>query len=132
MGFTKFSIYAAAHIDTLRGFFEGGGTGEIVENSKWAGGSRIFHDAQKSGQRVPVIFADSSKDSTGELLYWGLLTDVEVLSERSTRFRFEGMTPLGGAIPKSKLILRDGNKPLADTYQRSYSIIYTPSFILHS
>lgn len=132
MGFTKFSIYAAAHINTLRGLFEGGGTGEIVENSKWAAGSRIFHDAQKVGQRVPVIFADSSKDSTGELLYWGLLTDVEVLSERSTRFRFEGMTPLGGDIPKSRLLKKNRNEPLSDGYRRSYSIVYTPDFILQS
>lgn len=53
-------------------------------------------------------------------------------NEGPTHIAFEGMTPIEGEILKSTLIKKNGNMPLSDSFQRSYSIVYTPDFIHNS
>ena len=130
MNLTKFSVYAILHVDKLKAFYESGGTGGSTEETKWTQGSRIFHDAQKVGQRVPIIFADAA--TTANLVYYAFLTNVEVTPDDKTHYRFEGLTPIIREFPKSELVKKSNNEPLSDDYQRSYSIVYTPDFMHNS
>jgi len=125
----RFSIYAGRHTDALAAAHQSGGAGEFEEKGRWVTGSRLFHEAQREGRRMAVLFGDTSKDATGNLLYHAVLTGVEVLAGNRTRYRFEGLTPIPGDVPKSRLIKRSDTMPLKDTFQRSTSIVYTPDFI---
>lgn len=124
---SRYTVYVALHGDRLAQAHASGGAGEVVEKRKWATGVRLFHDARKAGRRLPALFVDAA--TTADLLYYAFLTDVAVLDDGRTRFRFEGLTPLPPGIPKSRLLKKSDSMPLSDDYQRSYSIVHTPDFL---
>ena len=133
MKIAKFSAYTILHRDKLDQFYRDGGTGNATEGRAWVTISRFFHDGQKTGERVPVLFADAA--TTQGLIYFAFLTDVRVMganNEGPTLIAFEGLTPIEGEPPKSTLIKRNGNSPLKDSSIRPYSIVYTPDFIRNS
>lgn len=129
----KFSIYTIRHINSLDDIYNSGGTATFTEKRAWVTGSRLFHDARKAGQRMPVIFADAAY--SGMLIYFAFLTDVRVIGENNsgpTEYHFEGLTPLSQSLPKSTLIKRNGNDPLKEGSIWPYSLVYTPDFIRNS
>ena len=124
---TEYSIYTIVHIDKLNQAYADGGSGSFVENNAWSTGNRLFAQATKAGQRMPVIFADAA--ATTNLVKYGFLTEVEILDDNRTHYAFENLTAITMEFPKSVLIKRSDGKPLSDDYIRPYSIVYTPSFI---
>ena len=98
------------------------------ENKVWKTGQRLFLEAKKHGQRMPVIFA--SADVTDKLLYYAVLSNL-VIDEASstTSYQFNHLQPVKGDFPLSSLRLRSTNRPLSDNYIRPYAICHTPSFI---
>ena len=49
-----------------------GGAGMIKERKKWASGERLFAEAKRDGERLPVVFSAADVDSG--LIYWAILS----------------------------------------------------------
>ncbi len=127
---SEFSVYTIVHVDDLKRIHGEGGAGTISENKKWVSGARLFHEAQAAGQRMAIIFADAA--TTWNLLYYGLLTKVEVLGETMrgpTRYSFEKLTPITPPVPKSVLLKKNDGLPLSDDHIRPYVLVNTPAFV---
>ena len=123
---SRYCIYAIRHTDRLADVYENeGGSCSFRENSRWVTGERLFSDAQKNGEQMPVVFAAAEKWSG--LLYYAMLNAVEIDSDVSeTRYSFTGLTPFDKERPKSSLIKKSDRKPLSDNHIRSYVICLTP------
>lgn len=127
---SKFSVFTLLHVDTLNRLHQDGGVGALTEGKPWVTGARLFHEAQKAGQRMPVIFADAAYNV--EVIFYAFLTDVRVHGDHNegpTDYRFEGLTPVSPPRRKSELMKRDGNVPLSDRLIWPYALVYTPDFI---
>ncbi len=121
-------VYTIRHPQDLDEAYRGGGSGGFTENKVWKTGQRLFLEAKRDGQRMPVIFA--SADVTTALLYHAVLSDLVLDEEDSTTsYRFTHLERVEGNLPLSSLRLRSTNRPLSDDYIRPYAICYTPSFI---
>ena len=60
MKVAKFSAYTILKSDKLDEFYRGGGKGNATEGKPWVTISKFFHDGKKTGERVPVIFAEAA------------------------------------------------------------------------
>ena len=97
-------------------------------NRSWRTGQKLFEQAKRSGQRMPVIFA--SADVTDKLLYYAMLSEIDIDETNSTtRYEFTQLEKIKDDLPLSTLRLRSTNRPLSDNYIRPYAICHTPSFI---
>jgi hypothetical protein len=126
---SEFSIYTLLHAGKLDEAFKTGGSGTFQENSRWATGERLFREAQRSGRRMPILFSDAA--TTGGLIYYALLTDIEAgeVGSEKTIYSFEGLTKLDATPPKSALVKRSDGRPLSDTDIYPYRVVFTPSFL---
>jgi hypothetical protein len=125
---SPFCIYTIRHHQDLDEAFRSGGNGQFMENTMWNTGQRLFLEAKKYGQRMPVIFA--SADITDRLIYYAMLKDVEINeSDSTTTYEFTGLHQIVSHLPLSSLTLRSTNRPLSDNYIRPYAICLTPSFV---
>jgi hypothetical protein len=125
---SPFSIYTIRHQRDLDQKYRGSGEGAFTESTMWRTGQKLFQEAKRSYQRMPVIFA--SADVTDRLIYYAMLSDIEIEEINSTtRYEFTGLEEVKGEMPLSSLKLRSTNRPLSDNYIRPYAICHTPSFI---
>ncbi len=99
-----------------------------MENTTWKTGLKLFLEAKRSGQRMPVIFA--SADVTDKLVYYATLGDVEIdEAGGTTKYAFNELKPIEGDLPLGSLKLRSTKRPLSNNFIRPYAICLTPSFI---
>lgn len=125
---SPFCVYTIRHQHDLDEAYRDGGSGEFAEKKVWRTGHRLFLEAQRNGQRMPVIFA--SADVTDKLRYHALLSNMELdETNYTTTYEFTDLAPVKGDLPLSTLRLRSTNRPLSDNYIRPYAICHTPSFI---
>ena len=125
---SPFCVYTIRHQQDLDEAYRGSGSGRFTENKGWKTGHRLFLEAQRNGQRMPVVFA--SADVTDKLRYHALLTSMELdETNYTTTYEFTHLEPVTGDLPLSTLRLRSTNRPLSDNYIRPYAICHTPSFI---
>jgi hypothetical protein len=73
---SPFCVYTIRHQKDLDEAYRAGGTSRFKENKAWKTGHRLFLEAQRNGQRMPVIFA--SADVTDKLRYYAVLSDFEL------------------------------------------------------
>lgn len=125
---SPFCVYTIRHRQDLDAAYRAGGSGGFTENKGWKTGHRLFVEAERNAQRMPVVFAPA--DATDELLYQAVLSNV-VLDEANstTSYEFTDLAPVEGDPPLSILRLRSTNRPLSENYIRPYAICYTPSFV---
>ena len=127
-GLSPFSIYTIRHQRDLDEAYRRGGDGGFTENTTWKTGQKLFLEAKKNNQRMPVIFA--SADITDKLVYYAMLSNVEVdETDSTTKYEFTDLKQITGDLPLSSLKLRSTNRPQSDDYIRPYAICHTPSFI---
>ncbi len=125
---SPFCVYTIRHQHDLDEAYRASGSGMFTENKVWKTGHRLFLEAQRNGQRMPVIFA--SADITDKLRYHALLSNMELdETNYTTTYQFTDLEPIQGDLPLSTLRLRSTNRPLSDNYIRPYAICHTPSFI---
>ena len=130
MSLSNFSIYTIVHVDELKRIYEAGGAGDFTEKKGWKTGSQLFYQAQRDDRRMPILFADAA--TTQGIIFYGFLTDVQVMGERNqgpTRYRFNDLTPVRPPIPNNQLILKSSGKSLSDNFIRPYAIVHTPAFV---
>ena len=127
-GLSPFCVYTIRHKKDLDEAYRDNRSGEWTENKVWKTGHRLFLEAQRNGQRMPVVFA--SADVTDKLVYHAMLSD-SVLDEvnSTTSYEFTDLAPVKGDLPLSTLRLRSTNRPLSDDYIRPYAICHTPPFV---
>jgi hypothetical protein len=126
---SPFCIYTIRHHRDLDEAYRSGGNGQFTENTMWSTGQRLFLEAKKNGQRMPVIFA-SADIGTDRLIYYAMLRDVEINESGSTTtYEFASLQQIASHHPLSSLTLRSTNRPLSDNFIRPYAICLTPSFI---
>jgi hypothetical protein len=123
---SRYCIYTMRHTDQLKhAHGQGGGAGTFEENKRWVEGERLFREAEKNGEQMPILFTAAEKDSG--LLCYAILTDLHLDPDtHRTRYSFTGLTPFYEDRPKSSLIKKSDNKPLSDNYIRPYAICFTP------
>ncbi len=127
-GLSPFSIYTIRHQRDLDAAYRGSRDGGFTENTTWKTGQKLFLEAKKNNQRMPVIFA--SADVTDKLIYYRILSDVQVDETNSTtKYEFTDLEQITRDLPLSTLKLRSTNRPLSDSFIRPYAICFTPSFI---
>ena len=113
-----------------------GGAGTIKERKKWASGERLFAEAKRNQERLPVVFSAADIDSG--VIYWAILTDVDAEDGQpefnikpSTTFSFTGLTAISPPRRLEELTLWNEGKPrsMSPKFQRNYAICLTPSFL---
>jgi hypothetical protein len=125
---SPFSIYTIRHQRDLDETHRGSGKGGFTTNRIWRTGQKLFQEAERNGQRMPVIFA--SADITDKLLYYAMLNEIEIAETNvTTRYEFTELDEVKGDLPLSTLKLRSTNRPLSENYIRPYAVCHTPTFI---
>lgn len=116
-----YCIYTVRHSDELRRQAAQGSRHSLTERNVWKTGSKLWSEAERSGERMPLVFSGAD-DETG-LFYWVIINDIKIDYEnRSTTCSY---TDLRDINPR-----RDGKRPLSDDYIRPYAICKTPGFLV--
>lgn len=124
---SEYCVYTILHTQKLDDIFQAGGASKEEEKKAWKEGQRLFLEARKNGEQMPVLFG--AADTGSGLIYCAFLTDVEVDEEYSTKYEFAQLTKLENNPPLSSLKLKSTNRPLSRDYIRPYAICHTPSFV---
>ena len=129
---SHYCVYTIRDTQALESVYRNeGGNGTFEESKTWAEGSRLFDDARRNRELMPILFAAAEKE--GGLLFYAVLDSVEVkyadLGMPTTVYSFTGLTPLKEERPKSSLIKKSDGKPLSNEYIRPYSVCLTLDFI---
>ncbi len=124
-------VYTIVHTDKLDEIHRNGGTGTLVEKTKWITARELLREAQDRGEAMPVVFA--SAEITEELIYHAMLDDVVIDEEQpgrgggTTTFAITGLTPFPDPKPhKTSLIVKSKGEPLSAGHIRPYVICETP------
>ena len=121
-------IYTIVHTETLDKMYREGGQGEIVERKPWVSAQRLLTTAKKQNKTLLVLFAPA--EATSQLIYFAKLEDVKIGKDKSTKYRFSGLTPFKKPRPlKSSLIVVSTERPLDPYFIRPYAICRTPEFL---
>jgi hypothetical protein len=75
---------------------------------------------------MPVLLGDATDCSC--LLYWGLLTNIQVTAD-STRYSLDEVRRLEGQHSPQELILRRTRRHIAPNFIWPYAIVVTPEFL---
>jgi hypothetical protein len=125
---STYCIYTILHSDELRRQVAVGGRHSLTERTAWKTGSHLWAEAERSGERIPIVFSGADR-ATG-LFYWATIDDVTVEHEnQQTTCSYSSLREISPPRPLSALRLRNGNRQLSDDYIRPYAICETPSFL---
>jgi hypothetical protein len=92
----------------------------------WSTGSRLWTEANKEGQRLPLIFSATEADSG--LIYPAYVEEITVTDDGTACVHSE-LRPIDPPRPLSSLRLKSTGRPLSDSYIRPYAICKTPDFL---
>ena len=67
----------------------------FIEGKRWVTASKLWHEARKGGEGMPVLFGDATDCS--RLLYWGWLTEIAV-GDRETSFKVDRLRKFKGSM----------------------------------
>jgi hypothetical protein len=121
-----YSIYTMKHSAKLREEAANNARGRLVEKKSWTTGNQLWTEANKEGQRLPLIFSAAEADSG--LIYWAYVDDITVTDD-GTACVYSELRPITPPRPLSSLRLKSTGRPLSDSYIRPYAICETPDFL---
>jgi hypothetical protein len=125
--FSDTCIYTIVSAKTLAEASVCGDAATFTEKKTWVTGYALWQKAVAVNLRMPIVFADAADCS--RLLYWGLLTHVEVDNGVSTKYTVDRVRKLPGSHSPQELTLRSTGKKIALGFIRPYAICVTPSFL---
>jgi hypothetical protein len=102
----------------------------FTERKRWVTGERLWAAAKAKKRSMPVLFGDARDCS--KLLYWGILTSVDVRDDGTTRYQVDQLRKLTGRRSPQELTLRKTGKTIAPNFIKPYAICQTPTFIRRS
>jgi hypothetical protein len=116
------------HKGKVDDFFRSVGKGKAEEKKIWREGERLYSEAQKMGERMPIVFSAADVDSG--LIYYAMLEDVEIDSDdATTKYQFVELKIIENPLPRRTLKLKSSGRQMSDKNIRPYAICHTPSFI---
>jgi hypothetical protein len=119
----RLAIYVNAGTDRLQKMSKGAKSSlPITENKRWSKGEKLFLEAQRRGEELPLVFAQYA-----ELTFWAVAREI-ALKENSTQYRFANLLPLRGRR-RSDLVVDSTGSQLPDDFIRSYALVRTPPFL---
>lgn len=120
-------VYTIVHGNDLKRIAdEKGGAGEQAEGKPWKSAARQLQQAQRRGEVLPVVFADSTDCS--RLIYWAQLDSI-ALNEAGTTYEFSKLRRIRGRHAPQELVLTSSGEPIAPHFIRPYALVRTPSFL---
>ena len=125
--FSDYCIYTIAHRDRLANGARKGGCVTFREGRRWVTGHQLWQEAQQARIAMPVLLADAAWCS--HLLYWGVLTAVE-LSGAGTTFKVDRLRRFLRPRRTQALVLRSTCRHIAPHFIRPYAICRTPRFVV--
>lgn len=123
---SKQCIYTIVNAKALEKAAAHGRATSFSEKKQWVTGYTLLQKAAAANASMPVLFADAVDCS--RLLYWGLLTKVQV-QDTGTKFYVDRVRKLKGRHTPQELLLLSSGKHIAENFIRPYAICHTPSFI---
>jgi len=96
------------------------------EKKRWVTAGKKWLKGRSENMSMPVLFGDAAHCS--RLLYWGLLTDLEVQDD-GTSFTVDYLRKLNGRRKTQDLVLQSTGKKIAPGFIKPYAICYTPQFL---
>jgi len=124
--FSEHSIYTILHTHKLADAAQQGGPATFRESRAWVTGQELWQRARAEGKDFPILLGDATDCS--KLVYWGLLTDVEIKGEETT-YTIDRVRHLTGSHQPQDLVLRSTGDHIAPDFIRPYAICLTPSFL---
>jgi hypothetical protein len=100
--------------------------GRIPHFSGLVKGLELWQHAQAANVDFPILLGDAT--DCDRLVYWGLLTDVQIEGQ-TTSYTVDRVRPLQGTHRPQELVLRSTGKHIAPNFIRSYAICFTPAFL---
>lgn len=97
-----------------------------TERKNWATAASYLNDAKSRNELVPVLLGDARDCS--KLLYWGLLTRVDV-HETGTTYEVDRLRQLPPSHSPQELVLSSTGKNIAPGFIRPYALCQTPDFL---
>jgi hypothetical protein len=119
-------VYTIVHSELLADAHRQGGAATFREAKPRVTRLKLWRKAQKAGVGMPVLLGDAA--DTNELLYWGVLTRLEV-TDAGTSFTLDRLRRLPGGHTPQELVLRSTGNHIAPNFIRPYAICETPDFV---
>ena len=123
---SKHCIYTIAHKARLDEEARESGPVTLEESKAWVTGARLWREAQAEHLGMPVLLGDAAY--VNQLLYWGLLQDLQVDDSR-TVYKVDRLRPIQGQHFRQELVLRSSGKNIDPNFIRPYAICLTPPFL---
>lgn len=79
-----FCVYTIADARELKQRADMASAKPFSERKRWVTAHKLWTAAKKADRGLPVIFGDAARD-TSRLVYWGILTNVE-LDDKGTTY----------------------------------------------
>src|SRR5262245_55853449 len=108
--FSDFCIYTIVHGELLDKAAQKGGSRTFSEGKPWVTGYNLWLKSKKDGTKMPVLLGDAVNCDL--LLYWGILTKVQLVGER-THFTVQRVRELEEEHSPQELVLRSTGKCIA-------------------
>jgi hypothetical protein len=96
------------------------------ERKRWVTAQRLWLRARSHNVAMLALLGDATDCS--RLLYWGVLTDIDVAGN-TTRFQIDRLRPISGRHTPQELVLRSTGKTIAPRFIRPYAVCRTPVFV---
>jgi hypothetical protein len=125
---SNYAIYTIRDSRELAKIYSEGHEGQSTVEQRWVEGLGLFEQAKQAGTRLPIIFAAAETTTSSGLIYWALITDLD-LSKNLTNYKFAELQPINSPRPLSSLKLKSTDKSLSDKFIRSLAYVHTPSFL---
>jgi hypothetical protein len=125
-GLSDYCVSTIVRGDLLKEAARKGRPVTFTEGKPWVTGRDLWQAARAARLGMPVLLSDARHCS--RLLYWGLLTSIE-LGGGSTSYRVDKVRRLKGKHTRQELILRSTGRQVAANFIRPYAIVETPEFL---
>jgi 5-methylcytosine-specific restriction endonuclease McrA len=128
--FYEYCVYTITRSSNLNQLLLTTQEGTITEKTNWASAKKLFEEAQFLHKDFIVVFAPA--EATMYLHSWAIITNIVISDDKShTEYSFKNLTQLHkNKIEKSRLILKNSGKNLAQEYIRPYVLCNTPVEII--
>jgi hypothetical protein len=123
---SDFCVYTIVQGEPLAQLAAVGGGGRFEEGRRWKTARSLLEKARVGNRSMPIVLGDAT--DCGRLLFWGLLTEIRVLGDK-TCYRVDRLRRLRGRHSPQELILRQTGKKIAPGFIRPYAICRTPEFL---
>jgi hypothetical protein len=126
---TDSCVYTIIDGKELNRLFKTRGTCSFKEKKRWVTAESKWQKGRSENLNMPILFGDAAHCS--HLLYWGLLTELEV-RDGGTSFAVDHLRKISGRRETQDLALLSTGKNIAPGFIKPYAICYTPRFLKES